>query len=288
MNLAWLSLSAFLGIFLTCSGTIQCAQAASILLNTDSGDIGAADPFSGSFTPTFSGPAFSDIALSQAGNTVGVSADGQLYQIKGSTATAIGSLGLSASVAVTGLGFDTQSRLYALGLDSQSQTGQVYQVDTRTGLAAPFVGGLPAGIYGDIVFDADRNHFFGVREAAGISPASTLFSLSMAGLSKDIGSVGFSAVTGLAISNGALYGYTRSGEQLLINRSTGAGTFDLALSSLTGSDRQFSGAASAPIPLLSVPRSPSPVPEPSFLLAALAGGGLGALMRRYRRRSEPD
>ncbi|MFE4107973.1 hypothetical protein [Almyronema epifaneia] len=280
------SSSRFLGGTVLLSLAIACpGYAASVVLNTDLGEIGTVDPALGDFSSTFVGSRFNDVALSQSGKIVGVTADQQLYQIEGKTATAIGSLGLAASVLVTGLSFDSQDRLYALGLDTQSQTGQVYQVSPVTGLATAVVAGLAVGIYGDLVFDADRNRFWAIRQENVTSPTSILFSLTPSGAAADIGSVGFAAITGLAISNGALYGYTQQGEQVLINPFTGVGTFDLALKSPSGGDRQFLGAASAPIPYSTVPQTP-PVPEPSFWLAAIAAGSLGTLMRRCQQRSQ--
>ncbi|WP_346290495.1 PEP-CTERM sorting domain-containing protein [Sphaerothrix gracilis] len=278
MSVSGLSFSVFWGTIFACLAAGLPGQAASVLLNTDQGEVGTVDPFSGEFVPMFAGSSFNDIALSQQRIAVGVTADNQLYRVQNGAAEFVGSLGLSASVIVTGLSFDPQNRLYALGFEAQTQEGRVYQVDASTGLATLLVSSLPAGRYQDLVFDADRNQFFAVRQATG-SADSVLWALALNGTAADIGSIGFAAVTGLAISNGALYGYTQQGQQLQINPFTGAGVFDLAVNSPVGSNRQFLGAASAPIPFTTVPQ-PSPVPEPSFLLAAMAAGGLGILMRR--------
>jgi hypothetical protein len=66
-----------------------------------------------------------------------------------------------------------------------------------------------------------------------------LYSIGLSGDATLIGDVGFDSIWGLAIANNVLYGYTSNRLQIIIDPTTGKGTFDRLV---TGTIGQIYGA----------------------------------------------
>lgn len=106
--------------------TARTAQAISII-STSSGQVGAVDYSTGTFTPFVnSGPVFTDIALSVDNNLFG-STESRLYTINQSlgSSSSIGNLNVSNLAA---LGFSASNVLYGAGSSS------FYTIDTSSSL----------------------------------------------------------------------------------------------------------------------------------------------------------
>lgn len=195
-NLLFVTTKAALFTLVTFS-TAHTAQAISII-STSSGQVGAVDNSTGTFTPFVnSGPVFTDIALSVDNNLFG-STESRLYTINQSLGSSqlIGNL----NSYVIALGFSANNVLYGAGGSS------FYTIDTLSG-AASLVANIPNFTSsGDLEFDAVNNRFFATSKTSGGN--DTLFSIAPNGTSTLIGSIGFRDVLGLDIDNGTLFGYT--------------------------------------------------------------------------------
>lgn len=222
----------------------------------------------GVFTPVVAGNiSFTDIALSETNQLYGVAFSGlySLYNIDQitNTSTLIGNTGTTLNA----LGFDNTNQLYASG------ENQLSTINTTTGNATVVNNLSDYSSAGDIVFDPVNNRFLGTSS----TPVnSTLFSINpINGVATQIGSIGFGDVVGLFFENGPLFGYTYARQQIIINPTTGAGTFDKLV---TGGSGNIFGAASLP----STGPDPQPTPEPSTMLGLLAMSGieLSQLKRR--------
>ncbi|MTJ08830.1 MULTISPECIES: PEP-CTERM sorting domain-containing protein [unclassified Anabaena] len=236
-------------------GTSNAAQATSFFVSTNDGKVGTVDQATGVFTQIASGPVFTDIALSNSEEIFGVTFS-QLYKVNQTTSTSslIGNLGVSN---MNGLGFTTSNTLYGTG------GSRFYSVNTSTG-AASLVSNISGfSSSGDIVYDPVNNRFLAT------SAGDSLWSIGLNGIANKIGDIGFGDVYGLAFDDdGTLYGYTANRQQIVINPTTGSGTFN---QNVTGISSQIFGSASLP----STGPSTS-VPEPASVLGLFAFGAIGA------------
>ena len=253
---------AVVGAAVVAFGTSSAAHAGSFV-STSTGQVGTVDQATGGFTQVASGPAFTDIALSNTGNLFGITFN-QLFSINQSSGTSslIGNLGDS----MNGLGFSTSNELYGTG------SSGFYKVNTTTGavsLVANISGFLSSG---DIVFDPLNNRFLATSLGSG---SDSLFSIALNGAASKIGNIGFSNVYGLFFDNGTLFGYTADRKQLTIDLATGAATFN---KNVTGVRGEIYGAASLPS------TGPKSVPEPATVFGLLGVGTLGAGSRLKRKK----
>jgi len=253
---------AVVGATVVTFGTSGAAQAGS-LVSTSTGQVGTVDQATGAFTQVASGPAFTDIALSNTGNLFGITFT-QLFSINQSSGTSslIGNLGAS----MNGLGFSTSNELYGTGGSG------FYKVNTTIGAASLVVNISGFLSSGDIVFDPLNNRFLATSLGSG---SDSLFSIALNGAASKIGNIGFSNVYGLFFDNGTLFGYTADRKQLTIDLATGAGTFNKNVTGVTG---EIYGAASLPS------TGPKSVPEPATVFGLLGVGTLGAGSRLKRKK----
>jgi hypothetical protein len=251
-------------------GTLGKAQALSFL-STSTG-IGTIDTSTGIFTPFISsGPTFTDIALSNDDNLFGITFT-ELYSIDQSTGSSslIGNLGRGGFNNALGFAFSDDNQLFGAG-DSD-----FYTINTSTG-ATSLVANIP-GFFssGDIVFDPVNDRFLATSSLNN----TTLFSISRNGTAIQIGNIGFSYVFGLFFENGTLFGYTGYGygQQLTIDLTTGAGTFDKKVTGVTG---EILGATSLPS------TGPArPVPDTGSVLGLLTVGAFGAVSALKRKQRQ--
>lgn len=252
------------------------ALAATFLSTADSldnGYIGTIDTSTATFKPLLTTPdiQFLDIALSETQDIFGFD-DTRLYNIdlNQKTATQLSEVGTQLfflygdPLGVNALGFDNNGELFGTG-----SVGRFYKIPTSSDILADddffnditLISDLAPefGSAGDIVFNPERNEFLA---ASFLPESSTLFSISLDGTATKVGSIGFDNVNGLLFDNGTLFGYTQDGQQIVIDATTGAGTFDRQVTGLNG--QQILGAAS------------EPVPEPSSVIGLLVLGAVGA------------
>jgi hypothetical protein len=250
-------------------GTLGKAQALSFL-STRTG-IGTIDTSTGIFTPFISsGPAFTDIALSNDNNLFGITFT-ELYSIDQSTGSSslIGNLGRGGFNNALGFAFSDDNQLFGAG-DSD-----FYTINTSTG-ATSLVANIP-GFFssGDIVFDPVNDRFLAT---SSFFHTDSLFSISRNGTATQIGNIGFNYVFGLFFENGTLFGYTANNEQLTIDLTTGAGTFDKKVTGVTG---EILGATSLPS------TGPArPVPDTGSVLGLLTVGAFGAVSALKRKQRQ--
>ena len=238
----------------------SAAQAFS-LVSTSTGQVGAIDPATGSFTHLTTGPSFLDIALSNEGNLFGVSS--KLYKFDQSLGlfSEIGNVGASLNA----LGFSTNNILYG------AEGSNFYTVDILTG-SASLIANIPGFLSaGDIVFDPSNNRFLATSSD---TVSDSLFSIDITGKANKIGNIGFRSVLGLFFDNGTLFGYTGDQKQLIINPVTGLGTFD---KDVTGASGNLYGAASLPS---------TSVPEPTTILGTLAFSTFAVRWRMKRKQQQ--
>lgn len=275
MNLSSMSkkikiLMPIVGAAVIALGTLGKAQALSFL-SSSTGQIGTIDTSTGIFTPFISsGPTFTDIALSNDDNLFGITFT-ELYSIDQSTGSSllIGNLGREGSNNALGFAFSDDNQLFGAG-DSD-----FYTINTSTG-ATSLVAEIP-GFFssGDIVFDPVNDRFLATSSFFG---TDSLFSISRNGTATQIGNIGFSNVFGLFFENGTLFGYTDDRQQLTIDLTTGAGTFDKNVTGVTG---QIFGAASLPS------TGPArPVPDTGSVLGLLTVGAFGAVSAFKRKQRQ--
>jgi hypothetical protein len=206
----------------------------SIVVNTfNSGKVGYIDPVTGQFTQiaVLSG-SITDVAVDSDGTIFAISFN-QLYRINRSNGTAllIGTLGASSFNA---LEFSTDGRLWGISESS------LYQINPRTAQTT-FIFNLGFTSSGDLAFDGLNNRFFAVGENS-FSGNDFLYSIQLSSSSNtvtgvaQIGNIGYSDVWGLALVGRTLYGYTSSRQEIVINTSTGVGSFSKNLNGLVGDD----------------------------------------------------
>jgi len=278
MNLSSMSkkikiLMPIVGAAVIALGTLGKAQALSFL-STSTGQIGTIDTSTGIFTPFISNSqTFTDIALSNDDNLFGITFT-ELYSIDQSTGSSslIGNLGMAGANAL-GFAFSDDNQLFGAG------NSAFYTINTSTG-ATSLVANIP-GFFssGDIVFDPVNDRFLATSVDFETIPfTTTLFSISRNGTATQIGNIGFSNVFGLFFENGTLFGYTDDRQQLTIDLTTGAGTFD---KNVTGGTGQIFGAASLPS------TGPArPVPETGSVLGLLTVGAFGAVSALKRKQRQ--
>ncbi|MEM9926813.1 MAG: PEP-CTERM sorting domain-containing protein [Cyanobacteria bacterium P01_D01_bin.50] len=241
------------------------AQASSLIhtFNTP-GNVGTIDTSTGVFTPVIiDAPQLTDIALSEDKQLFGATFR-QLYSLdlETKTSTLIGNLGVNN---LNGLGFGDNGVLYGTG------GSNFYSIDTNSGLATQIADIPNFASAGDIVFNEERNQFFGTSNTPS---NSTLFSIDLDGTATEIGNIGFPSIFGLFFENETLYGYTANRQQIVIDIDTGRGSFD---KEVTGTSGTIGGATSLPS-IASVS-----VPEPSTFLGLL-GLSFGAVGLSFKRK----
>lgn len=261
------------------------AEAGSILFGTDNGEIGTLNTSTDSVSNQYNVGGFTknwyDIAENNAGAiyTVGVSyfpfnLHTALYSIDpvSHTGTKIGQTGVN----LEGLAFGGNGTLYG------SSGSGFYTVSTSTG-AATKVGGGVGGTFqsaGDIAY-AGGGTFYATSSNSCGAYGSCLWKINATtGTGVQIGGTGYSAVWGLAMVGGSLYGLTANNDLLSLDTATGNAT--LLKYYATGINGHFYGAAVAPDEAV-----PS-VPEPgslSLLFSALVGLGVVTRLTRRRGRS---
>lgn len=246
-------------------GTSNVAQASSFFVSTSNGKVGTLDQTTGVFSEISSGPVFTDIALNESGNLFGITFS-QLYEVNTTTKTSslVGNLGTSNMNA---LGFTTSNTLYGTGGSG------FYKINSSTGAASlvSHIAGFSSS--GDIVYDKATNKFLAT------SVGDSLWSITLDGTAQKIGNIGFNAVYGLAFDdNGTLYGYTANRQQIVINTTTGVGTYN---QNVKGTSAQIWGSASLPST-----GSATSVPEPASVLALFAFGAMGggSILKRKQQR----
>lgn len=195
-----------------------------LLSSTNSFTVGSIDPTNGNFStlPNSNIP-ITDIASDANNNLFGITFN-SLYRIDSNTGTfsLVGNLGV---FNMNGLGFSPSGDLYATG------GSNFYSVDLATGKSS-LVANIPGFISsGDLTYDATSGRFLATSKN---SATDTLFSIGLAGDSQLIGNIGFSDVWGLFFNNGVLYGYTSDQRQIVINPTTGVGTFNQFVTGVPG------------------------------------------------------
>jgi Bacterial pre-peptidase C-terminal domain len=202
------------------------------LLSTSASEIGSIDPTTGVFSPLANtSTSYNDIASAPNGDLFGVSFN-SLYKVDPVTGTSsrVGSLGTSTKME--SLAFTSSGNLYAAG------NSEFYSINTETG-AASLVANIPGfDSSGDLLYDDASGRFLATSDAP-YPTKDFLYSIGINGDATLVGNVGFYDVWGLAIANGTLYGYTSNRLQIIINPTTGVGTFDRAV---TGTASQIYGA----------------------------------------------
>jgi hypothetical protein len=202
------------------------------LLSTSASEIGSIDPTTGIFSPfANTSTSYNDIAFAPNGDLFGVSFN-SLYKVDPATGTSsrVGSLGTSTKME--SLAFTSSGNLYAAG------NSEFYLINTATG-AASLVANIPGfDSSGDLLYDDVSGRFLATSDAP-FPIKDSLYSIGLNGDATVIGNVGFDSVWGLAIANGTLYGYTSNRLQIIINPTTGVGTFDRVV---TGTANQIYGA----------------------------------------------
>jgi len=155
-----------------------------------------------------------DIALNPLTDMLyGVKGNGDFYSIDQVTASTT-YLG-NTSGNINGLTFATDGTLYGSGGNS------LYTIDLGTG-ASSLVGSGNYSSAGDLAFDDMGNLYL----SSSTGPDNSLWSLDTStGAGTLIGDIGYNGVYGLNYHNNTLYGFTSSSKTLMIDTTTGAGTF---------------------------------------------------------------
>lgn len=200
------------------------------LIATDKGQIGYLDLDSGTFTPIANTPVFTDIAISDRNELFGITSN-ELYQVDldSGESTLVGSLGGDGFNALSfARGFNTGNAFYA------TSSSGFYRLDTKTGTTSLVADlGEDFNSSGDLVFDIARNSFWAT---SGQGDTDALYSIAVDGTATKVSDLGLGEVFGLSIDEtGNLLGYTSDGQQLLINKETGAVDFQQNIAGLNGS-----------------------------------------------------
>ncbi|ELR99160.1 PEP-CTERM sorting domain-containing protein [Gloeocapsa sp. PCC 73106] len=260
------NISTVLSLTLVTLATVDVANATSYLATND-GIIGTIDTSTGVFTPVFTnGVEFGDIAFSNGNglfaNSLSANGEGdRLFRVNlnANTLTLVGSEDVSNLAA---LEFNRNTNVLFGG----SFSGGLYTVNTSNG-DATLVSNIPDyQAAGDLAFDPSTDSFF----ATSSTPDdSTLFSITPDGTASQIGNgIGFANVFGIILEGNTLYGFTDIGQQIIIDPTTGVGTFDR---DVTGTLDIIVGASQT-----------EAIPEPSSLFGIFGAlGGILALKRKY-------
>jgi uncharacterized repeat protein (TIGR01451 family) len=228
---------------------------ASSIIGTLDGKIGTVDATSGNFVQiATSNLDFYDIALSNSGQLFGITFS-NLYKIDPNSGSAsfIGNFGLGSSVGLNALEF-ANNTLYAA-----ADGANLYTINVNTGTANLVANlGSQFDSSGDLAFDAANNRFFATSTG---TTSDSLFSISLTGQATKIGDIGFTNVFGLSFENGNLIGFTEDKKRITINSTTGTGTFDKNLTSVSGLIEGASSIPSTtPTPTPPTPTPPTPTP----------------------------
>ncbi len=249
------------------------------------GVLGTINPITGVFSligttsTELTGIAFSPIT----GVLYGVSADATtLYTVNAATGalTTVGATGLGTGTfdIADGLAFRSDGTLFlADATGAGGSASNLYTVSTTTG-AASVVGAIGNQSSATIGFDGSGNLF----EINNQVTPNTLVSLNQStGAGTTVGSVPFRDISGLAFSNGILFGFTDTNQSganttnsvVAVNTTTAGATFissyNLGNGNVITAATPFQGAA---------------VPEPSTLALLMGMGvtGTGVFLRRKR------
>ena len=241
--------------------SVPALAGSQLWVDDSAGRLGKVDVSTGAVTIVGSmGVVMADIAFDPFGHLFGI-AGGKLYSINSGNAavTVIGSLGAT----VNSLVFSSDGTLYAAN-------NLLYTVSTTTG-AATALGNVASGYTsaGDLAF-VDGELFL---SSTGRS-ADSLFKLNTTtGIGTRVGSLGVSAVYGLASNDGASL-YAVSGNTIyLVNPQTGA----------TSAPLNFAGQGLSQTFGTTFLTGTAPVPEPGSAALMLAGSAVVGLVV-YRRR----
>jgi hypothetical protein len=200
----------------------------SLFSSTSSSTVGSINPTNGIFStlPNSNIP-LTDIASYTDSDLFGITFN-SLYKIDPTVGTLsfVGNLG----VFVNSLGFAPSGVLYATG------GSNFYTVDSVKGTAS-LVANIPGfSSSGDLTYDSTSGRFLATSTNG---TTDTLFSIGLGGDARLVGNIGFNNVWGLFFNNGTLYGYTNDKEQIVIDPTTGLGTFNQLVTGLSG---QIGGA----------------------------------------------
>lgn len=251
------------------SGSAQAADFG--YLGTNDGRIGTVDLDTGVFSSivdTTLNNTLGDIAISNTGvifaNSISATGgNNTLYRVNPNSGviTPVGDTNVNN---IAGLAINTNTDvLYGSSFAQAPISGRFLSLNASTG-AATTINDIPNfSAAGDLAYNPSTNTFFGTSTTP---TNSTLFSIGLDGSSQEIGDIGFDNVYGLILDGSTLYGFTRDGEQLTINTSTGVGTFE---NNVTGI---------APGALI-LGASPAAVPEPLTILGYMTVVGLGARLK---------
>jgi hypothetical protein len=193
--------------------------------------VGRIDPNSGNFTPLPNSTSnFSDIAA--FGNDLyGTTLFGSISKIDPNTGTET-FLGTASAFELNALDFAPSGVLYGT-----ARSG-FYSINTANG-SSQKIADIP-GFYssGDLAYDATTQRFL-ATSINSTGSSNSLYSIGLAGDARLIGDIGFNEVWGLFFDNGTLYGYTSDRQQIVINPTTGVGTFN---KTVTGTSNAIGGA----------------------------------------------
>lgn len=172
-------------------------------------------------TPDGEQPRISDIAWDdKAGTLWGISFD-RLYRIDPLTGQAY-PIGTGLGVdKVNALACDSNGRLFA----ATREGGLFLSVDKITG-SASIVGSYGDGFYssGDLAFRSDGTLFGSVKSDSYATDVLIVVD-QKSGKARVVGEIGYHNVFGLFFMNDLLYGVTEAGDLILIDTTTGRGTF---------------------------------------------------------------
>lgn len=254
---------------------------------TTTGILGTINPITGVFSligttsTELTGIAFSPLT----GVLYGVSADATtLYTVNASTGalTVVGATGLGTGAnfdIADGLAFRSDGTLFLADATGAGGTASnLYRVSTTTG-AASVVGAIGNASSATIGFDGSGNLF----EINNQVTPNTLVSLNQStGAGTTVGSVPFRDISGLAFSNGLLFGFTDTNQSganttnsvVAVNTGPGAGAVFVSSYNL-GNGNVITAAT---------PFQRAAVPEPSTLALLMGMGvtGTGVFLRRKR------
>jgi hypothetical protein len=198
------------------------------------------------------GVAFSDIALSPSGQMYGMGPNANLYKINDATGatTLVGQLTDQSTGQVVPydtfiMSFRSDGALFV------ATTSNVYQVNPQTAVAQLVFTNSEVLTSDEMVFDAKGDLFFTEEDGSLVEVNPSLTSI------QTVGNTGVSDLYGLAWSQGVLYGFSMSGDDIYqINPATAAATLQANLTPTDGvQPSDVEGATSA----LSSPSATAPV-----------------------------
>ncbi|MFM6138998.1 MAG: hypothetical protein ACKPCP_33495, partial [Sphaerospermopsis kisseleviana] len=202
-----------------------------IIANTLNGKIGFIDSLTGQFEQIASiSTTLTDIAVDRNGQ-IYANSFSRLYRVNRSTGTVslVGNLG---GTSFNALEFSIDGKLWGIN------DNLLYQINPINA-EITFAFNLGFTSSGDLVFDAINNRFYATGRPS-LSGSDFLYSIQLSSsLSTvtrvtQIGNIGYSNVWGLAFEGSTLHGYTSSNQDIIINTSSGAGSFNKNINGLVG------------------------------------------------------